>query len=196
MKPLERIEHHLRQSADVKLKLIQTGMPSILAAAEIIAQSFRGGGKLLLCGNGGSAADCQHFAAEFVGRLTKDFPRPALPALALTTDTSFITAHANDVAFDDIFARQVEALGKTGDVLIGITTSGNSPNVLHAIAAAKKLKMKTIALTSDGGVIVNQVDVGIAVPSASTQYIQESHIAIEHILCELVERAIFTQVPS
>ncbi len=191
MKPLERIEHHLRQSADVKLKLIQTGMPSILAAAEIIAQSFRGGGKLLLCGNGGSAADCQHFAAEFVGRLTKDFQRPALPALALTTDTSFITAHANDVAFDDIFARQVEALGKSGDVLIGITTSGNSPNVLRAIAAAKKLKMKTIALTGDGGVIVNQVDVAIAVPSASTQHIQESHLAIEHILCDLVEQLLF-----
>jgi D-sedoheptulose 7-phosphate isomerase len=190
MKSLERIESHLRQSADVKLKLIQTGMPSILAAAEIIAQSFRGGGKLLLCGNGGSAADCQHFAAEFVGRLTKDFQRPALPALALTTDTSFITAHSNDVAFDDIFARQVEALGKSGDVLIGITTSGNSPNVLRAIAAAKKLKMKTIALTGVGGVIVDQVDVAIAVPSANTQYIQESHITIEHILCEIVERAI------
>jgi len=190
-----RIETHLRQSAEVKLKLIQTGTPTILAAAEIIAQSFRGGGKLLLCGNGGSAADCQHFAAEFVGRLTKDFERPALPALALTTDTSFITAHSNDVAFDDIFARQVEALGKSGDVLIGITTSGNSPNVLRAIAAAKKLKMKTIALTGSGGVIVDQVDVAIIVPSTNTQYIQESHIAIEHILCELVERAIFPQVP-
>jgi len=186
-----RIETHLRESADVKLKLIQTGLPPILAAAEIIAQSFRGGGKLLLCGNGGSAADCQHFAAEFVGRLTKDFQRPALPALALTTDTSFITAHSNDVAFDDIFARQVEALGKSGDVLIGITTSGNSPNVLNAIAAAKKLKMKTIALTGVGGVIVDQVDVAITVPSASTQHIQESHLAIEHIICDLVEQLLY-----
>lgn len=191
MKPLERIEHHLRESAEVKLQLIQTGMPSILAAAEIIAHSFRGGGKLLLCGNGGSAADCQHFAAEFVGRLTKDFQRPALPALALTTDTSFITAHANDVSFDEIFERQVEALGKSGDVLIGISTSGNSPNVLRAIAAAKKLKMKTIALTGSGGGIVDQVDVAIIVSSVNTQHIQESHLAIEHIVCDLVEQLLF-----
>ncbi|MBI4634028.1 MAG: SIS domain-containing protein [Deltaproteobacteria bacterium] len=150
------METHLRQSADVKLQLIQTGMPS-----------------------------------EFVGRLTKDFQRPPLPAIALTTDTSFITAHSNDVAFDDIFARQVEALGKSGDVLIGITTSGNSQNVLRAIAAAKKLKMKTIALTGVGGVIVDQVDVAITVPSTSTQHIQESHLAIEHIVCDLVEQLLF-----
>ena len=146
---------------------------------------------MLLGGNGGSAADCQHMAAEFVSRLTKDFERPALPAIALTTDTSFLTAFANDCGYDDVFARQVQALGKPGDLLIGIRTSGNSPNVVRAMAAAKAAQMRTLALTGDGGQLRRMADVVVAVPSANTQHIQEAHLVIEHILCELVENALF-----
>src|SRR5437879_5763667 len=137
----------LHESAAVKLRAVDVCMDSILSAADMITESFRVAGKLLLCGNGGSAADCQHLAAEFTSRLSANFVRPALPAIALTTDTSFLTAYANDFDFEGIFARQVEALGKPGDVLLGISTSGNSKNVIRAVETAKSMGLKTIVLT-------------------------------------------------
>ena len=164
---------------------------SILAAADLIAETFRSGGKVLLCGNGGSAADCQHMAAEFVNRLTKDFERPGLPAIALTTDTSFLTAFANDCGFEGVFERQVQVLGKPGDALIGISTSGNSTNVIRAVEAARAADMQTIVLMGNNGRLAEMANVAISVPSANTQYIQEAHLAIEHILCGLVECSLF-----
>jgi D-sedoheptulose 7-phosphate isomerase len=188
----EHIRKHLTTSAEVKRKVAEECLDSIAAAVHLIAETFRFGGRLLLCGNGGSAADCQHMAAEFVGRLSKDITRPGLPAIALTTDTSFLTAYANDVSFDGIFERQVEAIGKPGDVLIGISTSGNSVNVLRAVAAAQSAGIHTIVLTGPGGELPAAAELSIAVPSTDTQHIQESHLAIEHLICELVERELFT----
>jgi len=182
---------HLLESADIKRQVAETCVETISAAVAVIAKAFRAGGKLLLCGNGGSAADCQHMAAEFVSRLTKEFDRAALPAIALTTDTSFLTAFANDCGFEGIFVRQVEALGRPGDVLIGISTSGNSPNVVRAVERAQATRMATITLTGSGGRLATLADVTIAVPSTNTQYIQEAHLAIEHIICELVEHCLF-----
>ena len=181
---LKRASSHLLSSADVKKHVVDECMDSILQAAEHIARAFSAGNKLLLCGNGGSAADCQHMAAEFVSRLTKEFRRPGLPAIALTTDSSFLTAFANDEGYEDVFARQVQALGTKGDILLGITTSGTSANVLRALEEAKKNDMHTIILTGD-----KKVDAGvvISVPSEDTQHIQEAHLAIEHIICDLVE---------
>jgi D-sedoheptulose 7-phosphate isomerase len=161
------------------------------AAATRIADAFRNGRKLLLCGNGGSAADCQHMAAEFVSRLTKAVDRRALPAIALTTDTSILTAFANDCGFDGVFRRQVEALGVAGDVLLAITTSGSSVNVLQAIDLARERGMTTVVLTGGSHELAQRADVVIAVPSSDTQQIQQVHLAIEHVLCELVERELF-----
>ena len=163
----------------------------IVRGAEAIADSFRRGGKLLLCGNGGSAADCQHVAAEFVNRLTKDRERVALPALALTTDTSYLTAYANDCGFDGVYARQVEAFGRTGDVLLAISTSGSSPNVLAAAHVARARGLAVVALLGDTGELAGIADVAIQVPSRDTQLIQQVHLAVEHLICELVERALF-----
>lgn len=162
-------------------------------AIELIAGALRDGKKLLLFGNGGSAADCQHLAAEFVSRFSKDLDRRALPAISLTTDTSFLTGFGNDCGFEGIFERQVEALGSPGDILIAISTSGNSPNVIRAVEAARKRNMGTIALTGNGGRLGTMADIVIAVPSADTQYIQEVHLAVEHIVCELVEFALFRE---
>jgi D-sedoheptulose 7-phosphate isomerase len=187
----ETVRAHLLESAEIKHRVAEKCGDSILAAARLIADTFRSGGKVLLCGNGGSAADCQHMAAEFVSRLTKDFERPGLPAIALTTDTSFLTAYANDVGFDGVFARQVQALGKPGDVLVGISTSGGSVNVIRAVEAAHAATMHTIALTGSSGPLGRMANVAISVPSAKTQYIQEAHLAIEHIVCDLVERDLF-----
>jgi phosphoheptose isomerase len=188
----KRAKTHFTESAEVKCELAEKGLDSIISAAQAIADVFRNGGKLLLCGNGGSAADCQHIAAELVSVLTQDFNRPGLRAIALTTDTSLITAYANDFGFDGVFARQVETLGCRGDALIGISTSGNSKNVLMAVEAATKLEMKTIALTGlTGGRLAAIVNIAIPVPSTCTQYIQESHITIGHILCDLIECCLF-----
>jgi D-sedoheptulose 7-phosphate isomerase len=145
----------------------------------------------LLCGNGGSAADCQHIATELVGRLSKDLDRPAMPALALTTDTSIITAYANDVGFEAVFARQVEAHGRRGDVLIAISTSGSSPNVMRAVETAKQRGLTTISLTGEGGPLAGQVDIAVVVPSKNTQHIQESLLPLEHLLCDLIESALY-----
>lgn len=187
----QKIETHLLQSAEIKRQTAGSCVVSIAKAAELIVGTFLSSGKLLLCGNGGSAADCQHMAAELVSRFSKDLDRRALPAIALTTDTSFLTAFGNDCGFEGIFERQVEALGSSGDLLIGISTSGNSPNVIRAVEAARKRHMGTIALTGNGGRLSTIVDVAIAVPSGDTQHIQETHLAVEHILCELVESVLF-----
>ena len=187
----EQVLAHLRESAEVKRLLAERYADALLAAADVVTACFRNGGKLLLCGNGGSAADCQHLAAEFTSRLSADFERPALPALALTTDTSFLTAYANDFGFDGVFARQIQAFGKPHDVLIGISTSGNSRNVVLAVEAAQALGMATIALTGHGGILREMADVAIPVPSTVTQFIQEAHLACEHMLCHLVERALY-----
>ncbi len=187
------IRQHLETSATVKRAAIAACTPAITVAAELLIASFRNGGKLLLCGNGGSAADCQHIAAEFVSALNHDRPRAALGAIALTTDTSFLTANANDFGFEQVFDRQVEALGRRGDVLIGITTSGNSANVLRALERAKREGIATVVLTGEsGGKAAPLADVAVKVPSADTQHIQETHIAVGHILCALVERALFS----
>ena len=182
---------YLLGSATVQHDVAERCLDAIVAAAQLIAQTFRTEGKLLLCGNGGSAADCQHMAGELVNRLTADFPRPALPAVALTTDTSVLTAFANDFGFEGVFERQVQALGRRGDALLAISTSGGSPNVVRAVGAARSIGMRTVALIGVGGRLKDLVDVAIAVPSASTQHIQEAHLTIEHLLCHLVERDLF-----
>ena len=161
--------------------------PIVLAAAAIVA-ALRGGGKLLVCGNGGSAADAQHAAAELVGRFQRE--RAALAAIALTTDTSVLTSIANDYAFDKVFARQIEALGKAGDVVLGISTSGGSANVVAALAAARRLGLRTIALTGcDGGEVGRAAEIHVNVPSPSTARVQEVHRTLLHAICELVEDA-------
>src|SRR2546421_10760796 len=166
--PRDRAQEYLRESADVTTKVGEQCLDSIVNAANLIAEAFQNGNKLLLCGNGGSAADCQHMAAEFVGVLRKDFPRAGLPAIALTTDSSFLTAFTNDFGFDDVFAHQVKALGQANDVLIGISTSGNSVNVLRAIQAGQSIGMRTIGLAGERGELTAAVDVAICVPSSDT----------------------------
>jgi phosphoheptose isomerase len=188
---LARIRAYLTASAEVKRLTVDACAHAIATAASIIGDAFREGGKVLICGNGGSAADCQHMAAEFVSRLTKDFDRPGLPAIALTTDTSFLTAYANDCGFEGVFARQVQALGRPGDVLIGISTSGNSPNVIQAVEMARARGLRSIALTGASGQLAKLVDVAISVPSVDTQHIQEVHLTVEHVVCVLVEDALF-----
>lgn len=191
--PRARTVAHLRASIEVVQQTADECVDAILAAAHLMAQTFRAGGKVLLCGNGGSAADCQHMAAELVSRLTSDFERPGLPAIALTTDTSFLTAFANDRGFDGIFARQVQALGRSADLLFAISTSGNSINVMQAVTVARQSGLHTIALTGSGGCLAGMVDIVIAVPSSSTQCIQQAHLIIEHALCDVVERHVFGQ---
>jgi phosphoheptose isomerase len=188
----QRVAEHIRESIKVKEAVIANCTDDIIAAAELIAQAMTAGGKLLICGNGGSAADSQHIAAEFVSILNQDFQRPGLPAIALTTDSSMLTAYANDFGFEGVFARQVQALGRPGDAVLGITTSGNSANVLRAVEYARSNGMRAIGLTgSTGGKLRDAADITIRAPSSNTQHVQEAHIAIGHIICDLVEQAIF-----
>jgi D-sedoheptulose 7-phosphate isomerase len=163
---------------------------AVVAAAHLTADAMKSGHKLLICGNGGSAADAQHLAAEFVARLTID--RPALRAIALTTDSSILTAIGNDHSFDHIFERQVEALGQPGDVLLAISTSGNSKNCVKALKQAKTQGLHTVSYTgNNGGAMKDLSDINVIIPSDTTMNIQESHLALEHILCMLVERFYF-----
>jgi phosphoheptose isomerase len=189
-----RAQDHLRGTAETAGRVLDGSVNAILKAAELIVATFQSGGKLLLCGNGGSAADCQHLAAEFVSRLSRTFERRALAAIALTTDASILTAVGNDCGFQHIFSRQVEALGQAGDLLIGISTSGSSENVLEAFKAAKAASMRTVALTGDGGRLGTAADAAIAIPSANLQHVQELHLAVEHLLCDLVECVLFADV--
>lgn len=191
----DHITSHLLAGADLRRATATQCTASIALAAQKITESLRAGGKLLLCGNGGSAADCQHLAAEFTSRLTAGFVRPALPALALTTDTSFLTGFVNDFKFEDIFARQLQALGKRGDVLLGISTSGASPNVLRAFEAAHALGIATVALTGAAGPLRKLAQVCVSVPSTATAHIQELHISIGHIICHIVERGVHPPNP-
>jgi D-sedoheptulose 7-phosphate isomerase len=186
-----RARRHLQESIEVKQRALDTCLPAILDAVDVVVESFRAGGKLMICGNGGSAADAQHMAAELVSRLTMAYDRPGLPALALTTDTSFLTAFTNDVNYEDVFARQIQALGKPGDVVLGISTSGNSKNVVRAVVAAKELGIVSIALVGEGGKLPPLCNVAICVPSTTTVHIQETHLAIEHVICDVVERELY-----
>jgi D-sedoheptulose 7-phosphate isomerase len=182
----------LRESAEVKLLTIESCREDVLRAVELIATAYQRGGKVLLCGNGGSAADCQHLATELMIRLNHDLKRPALGAISLCTDPSNLTAGGNDIGFENVFARNVEGLGSAGDVLIGISTSGRSRNVVLAIETAQKKGMHTIGLLGgSGGVMKEQCDVSIVVPSDNTQRIQETHITIGHIICESVEQKLY-----
>ena len=185
---IEDIKARLIESANVKIKISENKelLDKILGVSNEIAQALGNGKKILICGNGGSAADAQHIAAELVGKFMKE--RRALPAIALNTNTSVITAIGNDYSYDDIFARQVEAFGTSGDILIGISTSGNSKNVLKAFEIAKKISIMTVALTGQsGGKMKEMVDICINVPSSLTPRIQEAHITIGHIMCEIAE---------
>ncbi len=184
------IREHLKRSAETKLRTADACAADIERAAILIADAFKAGGKLLICGNGGSAADSQHMAAELVSRLTLEFERPGLPAIALTTDSSIMTAYANDFDFQGIFARQVQALGKAGDVLLAISTSGSSRNVVKAVEEATRGHLSVITLTGTGGDLPAMGDVSIRVPAAATALIQETHVAIEHVICHLVERMV------
>lgn len=188
---LSLVRRHLSESAAVKQSLAGSA-PMIVEAASRLAGAVAAGGKILLCGNGGSAADCQHIAAELTSRLHVSAERPGIPAIALTTDTSFLTARANDYGFDDVYERLVDALGRAGDAVVGISTSGTSRNVVRAITRAREKGMLTIGLLGgSGGLLGPLVDVAITVPSQSTQYIQESHIAVGHIICEIIENLLY-----
>jgi len=186
------ISAELTASAETKRKILEHCSGQIDQAVTLIVETFRAGRKLLFCGNGGSAADSQHLATEFVIRLSPTIKRPGLPAIALSTDTSMLTAGANDFGYDHVFARAVEALGNEGDLLIGISTSGKSESVNNAVRRAREKKMRTIGLLGkDGGMTKSLVDLAIVVPSHDTQRIQEGHITIGHILCGLAERELY-----
>lgn len=185
----QRIEQHFIDSADLKYQAAQTLSKPIAAAVQAILACVTNGGKVLVCGNGGSAADAQHFAAEFVGRFERE--RPELGAIALTTDTSILTAIANDYDFNSVFSRQVRALGVAGDVLVAITTSGNSANVLAAVEAAHAREMVVVGLTGRNGgkmgTALRETDVHICVPHERTARIQEVHILALHCICDAVD---------
>jgi D-sedoheptulose 7-phosphate isomerase len=182
---------HLIQSAELKRRTADTCTDQIFAASDLLVKCFQQGNKAMLCGNGGSAADAQHMAAEFLNRLSRDVVRPGLPAISLTTDTSFLTSFANDVGYDGVFERLVRALGKPGDVLIGISTSGGSTNVVKAVLGAREIGVKTVGLLGEGGELTTLVDHAVVVPSTDTQHVQETLLAVEHVICFLVEQALF-----
>ena len=177
-------------SADVKRAMVDACAKDIDIAANILTDALKNGRKILWCGNGGSAADAQHMATELMGGL-RDHDRPAIASIALTNDSSFLTAWSNDTDFNTIFSRQLDALGKAGDVLVAISTSGNSENIVQAVIRAKAMDMAVIILTGQsGGKLHNKGDVVIRIPSDDTQRIQEGHLLAEHIMCEMVENAI------
>ena len=188
------VHHEITALADAMNRLAEESAGKVADIAAACINSIRQGGKVMLCGNGGSAADAQHRAAELIGRYKME--RAAMPAIALTTDTSIITALGNDYGYDTIFARQVQGLGKAGDVLIGISTSGNSRNVLLAMAEARKLGVTTVAFTGAGGGRMAEVaDLSLQVPSTVTNHIQEMHITCGHLVCELVEKSLAGEKP-
>mgnify|MGYP000468807805 CR=1 FL=1 len=184
----QKIKDSIHSSIQTKISLLDICVDSIKETGLILSESIKNGGKILFCGNGGSAADSQHLAAELVIRYRSSFNRPAIPGIALTVDPSIMTAGGNDIGFDNIFAREVEAYGKPEDVLVGISTSGNSENVLRAAKKAKEIGMKVIGLLGcGGGKIAEFCDSSVIVPSNVTARIQESHILIGHIWCEMIE---------
>ena len=192
MAPMNLAEHiraHFEESIEVKRRAADSLAPQIARAGEALAQALKAGNKALACGNGGSAADSQHFAAEIVGRFERE--RPGLPAVALTTDTSALTAIANDYSYDVVFSKQVEALGREGDFLLAISTSGNSGNVIAAIEAAHLREMRIVALTGKGGGRIGELlapsDVHLCVPHPRTARIQEVHLLMIHCLCDMID---------
>jgi|TARA_Y100000780_G_C13638594_1_gene399550 D-sedoheptulose 7-phosphate isomerase len=186
----QMIINQIRESADVKNTMIVASVEDIEKAAEMMVAAVQNGNKILWCGNGGSAADAQHMAAELMGGL-RSHDRPAIQSIALTTDTSFITAWSNDTDYESIFSRQIEGLGSTGDILMAISTSGNSRNVVKAVESCKEKGITVIVLTGKtGGVLKDMGDVTISIPSDDTQRIQEGHLLAEHILCEMVEKSV------
>ena len=190
---IEKIQSHFEESIETKRAAMASTIAEIVEAGELMVETLRNGGKILSCGNGGSAGDAQHFSAELLNRF--EMERPGIPAIALTTDSSAITAIANDYAYQDIFAKQVLALGNAADLLLAISTSGNSPNVLRAVDSAHELHMKVVALTGcDGGAMqgaLEKTDVEIRVPAERTARIQEVHILVIHALCEFIESTLF-----
>jgi len=189
---LDPIRGYLLETSRTAARTADACAEEILGATAAIVESLRTGGKILLCGNGGSAGDAQHLATEFVSTLTVDRRRDAIPAIALTTDSSLLTAVANDFGFEGVFARQVEALGREGDVLVGISTSGNSENVVRAFERARATGIRTIALTGEsGGKLGTLADIEINVPSSETSHVQEAHIAVGQLIAFLVEDELY-----
>lgn len=188
--PGQMIGSYSREGARIREKFFSQNSQLLNDASFTTALALASGHKLLICGNGGSAGDAQHIAGEFVNRFLID--RPALPAIALTTDTSILTAVGNDASFEQIFARQIEALGQPGDILLAISTSGNSRNIINAIKAAQAKEMQIIGLTGQaGGAMANLCNFLLAVPSQSTPLIQETHLAAEHLFCQLCDYYLF-----
>jgi D-sedoheptulose 7-phosphate isomerase len=188
----EAARGYLRETAETVGRVQGECLDDITEAAGILVGCFRDEGKLLICGNGGSAADAQHLATEFVSTLTIDHARPSIPAIALTTDSSLLTAIANDFGVEGVFARQVESLGRAGDVLLAISTSGDSANVVRAAERARSQGLRVIALTgASGGALAPLADAAIRVPSSVTAHIQEAHLAVEQLLALMVERALY-----
>ena len=186
----DEIMQTFRESADLKVRFIRQNAEVLGQAVGMVVEAFKAGNKVLLFGNGGSAADAQHIASEFVNRY--QIERPPLPAIALTTDTSILTSISNDYGYIDSFSKQVKALGREGDVAIGISTSGTAANVIKAIKTAKEMGLKTISLTGgDGGDLAKLTDIALVVDSPITPRIQEVHITIGHVLCEMVDWMLF-----
>lgn len=187
----DRIIKAFEDSAALKLSFVRKNLKEIVSSVDMIAEAFQEGNKVMIFGNGGSAADAQHIAAEFVNRFMIE--RPPLPALALTTDTSIITSIGNDYNYDQIFLKQIKALGKEGDIAWGISTSGNSPNVLKALKVCKGMGIKAIGMTGkDGGKMAKMVDIHFNVESDVTARVQETHITLSHVICELVDVKLFS----
>ncbi len=192
MSPLARLGRMVEESIRLKDRFFTEHGEKVLVAAQLLVDVFQAGGRVLIFGNGGSAADAQHLAAEFVNRFQVE--RPPLAALALTTDTSILTAVANDYDFKQVFAKQVRALGRPGDLAWGISTSGNSPNVVAGLETARELGLRTLALSGgDGGPVADGADVALIVPSRNTPRVQEVHITLGHVLCDLVDFVLFPE---
>jgi D-sedoheptulose 7-phosphate isomerase len=186
------IQNELASSAAIKTRIAEQCAEAIGAAVDVLIAALTRGNKILLCGNGGSAADCQHLATELVIRMNPAIKRPGIPAIALSTDSSMLTAGANDIGYDNVFARAVDALGREGDVLLGISTSGNSASVNNALRLARTRGLATIGFVGrGGGAMKDLLDIAIVVPSNDTQRIQEGHITIGHIICALLEREMY-----
>ena len=191
MNSLDIVKSRISELSEILPKFETACADSLALAGSLLIDTFNSGSKVLICGNGGSAADSQHFAAEFVSAFSRDLNRRALPAIALTVDTSILTAFSNDFGFEDVFARQVEAYGQSGDVLIVLTTSGSSVNCIKAVREANRKGLKTIAFTRKTATISQEVDCAIEVPSINTQHIQECHMVGYHVLAEIVEKSLF-----